>query len=174
MSVDYLKSSKRRSLHRRSNFQRTANIRHNCPKIAMSEKILTCIPIYAPRRPLIVEPGTPDASESEIRFYEIRNTTTSHRCSKLWPSTRQLQRSDATQQGGFKLRVIIARTNLCCDNYCQIQHSRCTKYLFKTLAKHRSNFTPVLEVSTQQRLEQRHTVCRIDIVKYGSFGGLTY
>ena len=38
MSVDYLKSSKRRSLHRRSNFRRTTNVRHNCLKIANVRK----------------------------------------------------------------------------------------------------------------------------------------
>jgi len=154
-------------------------------KSQMSEKMLTCTLIYASRRPLIVEspalPTRPNPRYVSTKFERRQQLYADDR--NLWPSTRQLQptRRDATgriqiafDRRTYKFMLIYATT----ITHCQIQHSRCTKYLFKTLAKHRSNFTPVLEVSTHQRptarSEQRHTVCRIDIVKYGSFGGLTY
>ena len=86
-------------------------------KSQMFEKMLTCILIYASRQSLIIEPDNPDASESEIyvftKFERRQQLHTDARSFDL----RHANGNGPTQQSRFKLRLTIARTNLCYDNY---------------------------------------------------------
>jgi len=131
----------------------------------------------------IVESGTPDVSESKIQYYEIRKaTTTSRWCSKLQRTNGPTRRNRAGSRSNgiqiafdhrtYKFMLIYATT----ITHCQIRHSRCAKDLFKTLRRFSRQLhsdSRTFDAPTVQP-EQRHSVYRIDIVKYGSFGGHTY